>query len=943
MKCNKKLFFIIFVVSSLLFVLTYKYLNKPEDYSKYKLPYYSRFSTSPGTKKDPFARDRDQYLRLRNPRTGKIPAGISGKENDFVKTIPDIESVWREKLKKGKKVNSYSWKHRGPYNVAGRSRSLALDIRNENIILSGGASGGIWKSTDNGQNWTKKTSPYQIHSFSYIIQDTRSGKGDTWYCATGEIGGGDCLARDYLPYPGNGIFKSTDNGETWEILESTSSTATDIVYRNFNWIFKLEIDRSNLANDEIYAACLGGIQRSMDGGNTWQTVLGTSGLSSGWWTDVAVTSTGVVYAAISSGSHRGLWRSDDGENWTNITPSGWPSYFRRVNMAVAPSNENVVYFLSDISDPDNISWEVEFISTEQILWKYTYRDGDGSGSGGIWDNRSKNIPGNFRSGFSYVLTASVFPEDENIVFLGAHLYFRSFNGFADTYQSARIGGDFSMQPNSHIDIHQYVYSYRDPRVAYVANDGGISKTQDILSKNPVWERLDKGLATTQFYSVAIAPDIANDKRILAGAQDHGAFFVGNDSPDGKWNWIGAGDGGFNAIIQNGTRYLFGTYVEDIWMTDHIPGDLYENIILYGSWPLDFIFTKVNPEVPNPLLFTPFFPDPNDDKIIYIAAANKILVTKNITAIPLNRSQNTKDQYWSTLSQSYEYVTAIGVSKEPANVVYFGGRHGEIYRIDNSFSENPEKVNIYSRKGLPMGAYVSNIAVDPHNADHAVVSFCNYGIQSIFATWDRGETWRNVSGNLEEYPDGSGSGPAVYWVAILPENGANTYFAGTTTGLYSTRDLFGSDNPSSGVDWSKEGASTIGNVNVKMIAAREVDGEVVIATYGTGIYSRDLKVSVEENDVFLPSDFSLKQNYPNPFNPVTTIEYQLKTPSNITLEIFNINGQLIKTLISKKMSAGSYKVIWDGTNESGIKAASGTYIYRIKAGAFVKSKKMVLMK
>ncbi|MCP4726440.1 MAG: hypothetical protein GY863_15450, partial [bacterium] len=793
--------------------------------------------TSPGTKNDPYARVNREYFRLRNPETGKIPSGIARKQLDFAQTIPKVESIRMERLARGERVNNYGWKHRGPFNVAGRTRSLAIDIRNENIILSGGASGGIWKSTDNGQSWHKKSLPHQIQSFSYIIQDTRPGKEDTWYCATGEVSGGDDMARDFLPYNGDGIFKSTDNGETWTILPSTSA-GNPQSYSDFNRVFKLDIDKSNIDDDEIYAAAYGSVFRSTDGGNSWDRVL----YGSGWWSDVAVTSNGVAYAAISYGLDKGLWRSEDGITWAEITHVNWPDYFRRVCIAIAPSDEKDVYFLSDISDPNNISWYLGEIVTEQILWKYTYRSGDGSDSGGTWSNRSANLPHAFKSGYSYVLTVSVYPEDENIVFLGARRYYRSLNGFADPYQTVQIGGDYGLHPNSHADIHQYIYSINNPKIVYVANDGGISKTNDILEKNPVWERLDKGLSTVQFYSVAIAPDIPNDPRILAGAHDHGTFYLGDPDNEGKGYLIGLGDGGYNAIIDGGTKYLYSPFDENMFLTDKIPGDLYEGVIYYGSWPLDHFTTRVNPAVSQPLLFNPFIVDPNDDRIVYMAGEEDLLRCNNITSIPLDRSQNPKSQYWSVISSANSYVTAIGISKEPSNVLFYGTRTGEIYKLNNALGSNPQQIDVYTNKGLPRNSYVSNIDVDPHDADHVIVTFCNYEIRSIFSSWDGGQTWTDVSGNLEQYPTGRGSGPAVYWVEMLFENGGITYFAGTTTGLYSTTNLDGLNTV-----WAQEGAETIGNVNVKMIATREVDGEVVIASYGTGIYSRDFTTAVEEND------------------------------------------------------------------------------------------------
>jgi len=94
---------------------------------------------------------------------------------------------------------------------------------------------------------------------------------------------------------------------------------------------------------------------------------------------------------------------------------------------------------------------------------------------------------------------------------------------------------------------------------------------------------------------------------------------------------------------------------------------------------------------------------------------------------------------------------------------------------------------------------------------------------------------------------------------------------------------------------------------------------------------------------LPYSFELSQNYPNPFNPVTTIEYSLPERSNVTIEIYNVLGQRVQTLVNREESAGSYTVTWDGSDASGKPAATGLYLYRFQAGDHVETKKMLLLK
>jgi hypothetical protein len=94
---------------------------------------------------------------------------------------------------------------------------------------------------------------------------------------------------------------------------------------------------------------------------------------------------------------------------------------------------------------------------------------------------------------------------------------------------------------------------------------------------------------------------------------------------------------------------------------------------------------------------------------------------------------------------------------------------------------------------------------------------------------------------------------------------------------------------------------------------------------------------------VPVDYALEQNYPNPFNPTTTIRYQLSKKSEVRLEVFNLLGQRVKTLFEGEQVTGAYSVTWRGDSNVGTAVASGVYIYRIRAGEFVQSKKLLLLR
>ena len=95
--------------------------------------------------------------------------------------------------------------------------------------------------------------------------------------------------------------------------------------------------------------------------------------------------------------------------------------------------------------------------------------------------------------------------------------------------------------------------------------------------------------------------------------------------------------------------------------------------------------------------------------------------------------------------------------------------------------------------------------------------------------------------------------------------------------------------------------------------------------------------------FQPSEYSLSQNYPNPFNPATVINFSLKKPGRVSLKIFNLRGELVRTLVDEGKMAGTHAALWDGTDQQGKKVAAGSYIYSFKTNEFEQSKKLIFMK
>ena len=100
---------------------------------------------------------------------------------------------------------------------------------------------------------------------------------------------------------------------------------------------------------------------------------------------------------------------------------------------------------------------------------------------------------------------------------------------------------------------------------------------------------------------------------------------------------------------------------------------------------------------------------------------------------------------------------------------------------------------------------------------------------------------------------------------------------------------------------------------------------------------------QELSTKLPSAFSLSQNYPNPFNAGTLIRYALPAPADVTIRVYNLSGQLVRTLVHKRVEVGCHTIRWDGNDATGREAASGVYLYWVVANGNHLTKKMLLLR
>lgn len=354
------------------------------------------------------------------------------------------------------------------------------------------ASGGIYKSNNNGQHWISLSGSFlpgvQMNALSVDPVDT-----NILYAGTGEVS----YAANY-GWGGYGVFKSTDGGGTWNI----SNTGMGNIV-----VSDILVDKNNRSH--IVASGETGLFLSVDSGINW-----VQKIHSGTWMEQVVRrgNSDTLYA-ISGDS---LFTSFDfGNNWTvrNLDPSTSANYLKG-RITIAPSDDKVIYATWLYTSSGNYMQSEIFQSTDggnTFTKKYDSNslpalcsyDGTLTSSGYGWAN--------------YCI--AVDPLNPNVVYTGAHLVFRSTDGAA-TFTSTIPGWWCCI----HTDIHDFIFSPTNSDSVFAATDGGVFISPD---QGTSWEPLSSGMACTQYFS--FGQSHVDSNYVVGGTQDNGIMFLKNDN------------------------------------------------------------------------------------------------------------------------------------------------------------------------------------------------------------------------------------------------------------------------------------------------------------------------------------------------------------------------------------------------------------------------------
>ncbi|MEO6694023.1 MAG: PKD domain-containing protein [Ignavibacteria bacterium] len=713
-----------------------------------------------------------EFLKTRDQNTNTVPTERLIPALNYTKQLLQTPS--------DAPIANIDWQERGPSNVGGRTRAVMFDRSDTSgkVVFAGGVGGGLWKTNDITQlnpNWTPINDFFSNIAISCIIQDPQNPQ--VMYFGTGEGRYNIDAVR------GLGIWKSTDGGNNWSQLTSTNNS-------NFHYTQKLAIHPTN---GYIFAATRSaGIMRSTDGGSSWTSVLTTPVSIQVRASDVSMGADNSVYAAMGGVIWTdGIYKStNSGTNWTKLnTPvSGFPAAgFGRLELGCAPSDPQRLYVVAQNS------------ATYGILGIYRSING-----GTTFTQVASPVdadpligPDYTRMQAWYDLPCTVDPNNADVVYVGGIDLFKSVTGGLGWTQFTHWYGGFTFQ-DVHADQHAVVFKKGSSNVMLFGNDGGVYYTNVGTAIIPTLKGKENNYNTTQYYGCAIHP-AANTTHFLAGAQDNGSHkFTAagiNSTPE-----VSGGDGAFCHIDQNQPQFQWTAYVYNNYFTSTDGGESFASVDISD-----------NGQFINPTDY-----DDNANKMYCGNTPSTYLRWENPqTDVTTGTTTTVTVAAFSTQS-----VTAVKVGNTP-NRVFFGLDSGRVVRVDNA-QTGSSTGGVLISTGLPIG-YISCVEVQSGNDNHIIVTYSNYGLNSVWETTNGGTSWSSIEGNLPDMP--------VRWASFSPVNSDQALLA-TELGVWSTDNL-----NSVTTNWGPSNAG-LANVSTYMLQHRTSDNTMIAVTHGRGLFSTD---------------------------------------------------------------------------------------------------------
>lgn len=811
-----------------------------------------------------------------------------------------------------------AWREIGPASFGGRVDDIEAVADDPRTIFVGSASGGVFRTLDNGTTWTPVFDTEDRLSIGDIAI-APSDRNVVW------VGTGEANNRQTSTF-GNGVYRSLDGGTTWRnmgLRETQSIGRVVIDARNPNTVFVAAVGHLFGPNEER------GLYRTQDGGVTWRKVLyvdANTGV-----TDVAITPDGrTVFAAayfrrrrawgfVGGGPTSGLWRSTDGgDHWQRVTAGLPTGDVGRIGVDISRSDPRTVYAVIEAKEGG------------------VFRSTDG---GATWTKQSR-----LQERPSYFSQIRIDPKNpDHVWWLATSLYESRDGGKSFTSDSTAV--------RVHPDHHAMWIDPADPRHILLGNDGGVYATYDGARH---WTYIDN-LPIGQFYDVAV--DAREPYWIYGGLQDNGtlAFPSGTYSrgplTDAAVMHIGYGDG-FQVATdptnprlvytnsQNGRGYIFDLVTRQERRITPVPPERTDRYRF--NWN-------------TAILVSP------DDPHVYYFGANRLLKTADYgtTWTPISPDL-TRHQDWRTLSlgpgipqrdratlsrddgtSEYGNITTISESPKLAGTIYAGTDDGNVQLTTDG---GAHWTDLTARFGLTSPHTVSAVLASRFDGRTAYVAFDGHTDDDLhpylFETTDGGASWRSIVADL----------PNDSPVKTIAEDARNPrlLFAGTEFGLYWSMD--------GGRHWHFPGGA-LPHVMVDKVLVDTTTDDLVLATYGRGMIILDAITPLESSgtgsggvrlfpirpatEVYQWRDQPLAGTgkFTAPNTPVGalisyTVDDDSSSNAGVRIDILSSDGETVRELTGPA-GRGLHRVEWDlRTQFAFVPPAADSGFYGVPRAAFV---------
>ena len=758
---------------------------------------------------------------------------------------------------------------------------------------------GVWRTTDGGVTWKPVFDDQPVASIGDIALEP--GNPAVVYVGTGEAN-----LRNSVSF-GNGVYKSTDGGDSWSHLglEDTRHISRIVIDpRDPRRVFVGAMGHAFGPNEER------GVFRSTDGGASWEKVLyvddrhGVSDL------EIDPTNPNILYAAfwhferrpwtLTSGSEEGgVYKSTDGgTTWARLS-KGLPKLLGRIGVKVAPSAPERVYVIAE--------------SKEGTLFRSDDR-------GESFEKVSDDIAIVSR-GF-YFADLRVDPTNEDRVYALSGAMRVSVDG----------GKSFErISPTMHSDYHGLWIDPEDPDRMWQAQDGGIGVS---YNRGESWEYVDV-LPISQYYAIFV--DQAEPFYHVGGGMQDNATWRGpsrNGEPfgilDADWREISNGDG-FQAVVHPDdpeitlTEYQGGRIVrtdnrtrETVYVSPYAPS--------MGGAPAGDFAVRFNWNAP-------IVASPHDAETVYFAG-NQVFRSEDFgtTWETISPDLTTNDPekmgvaggpLWPENTTAEYHCTIISFAESPVveGVLWAGTDDGN---LQLSRDGGASWTNVIGNvPGLPAHSPVSHVEASSSSAGVAYASFDRHMFDDpapyVFKTEDYGATWTNVSGDL---PAG-----AYVWVLRQDPRVPELIYAGTELGLYATRN--------DGASWTRLHLKNFPTVAVHDLLVHSRENDLILGTHGRGMWIFDDATPIQQMTEEVASKpahlfpvrramrFSVKPTRygigdkkflgPNPaYGALITYSLgaELEKDQTLKLEVLDGSGEVLREIGELSRGAGAHRVAWD---------------------------------